>query len=305
MYESDNIFAAADIGSNTFHLIIVKISDEGKFQIVARLREVFRLLESSKTISFEKIEKSAEILKKFKSLADSWSAPLKVAATSSLREAENSDEFTDYIFVRTGISIETISGEREAELIYRGILKALPVHDKRVLCIDIGGGSTEFIIGESGKTLFKQSIEIGAVKLKNVFFRDGDFSFEKIEADVTEITDVIKKIKTYTPQIFIGTGGTIISTGFLLAGRQKQKEYQSTYLNNFIISQKGIENLFLKLLKGQLDISGLESDRKDIYFAGLVLLNILFKNLEIPEMMISGFSIREGIVTEMMKSLNK
>ena len=166
--------AAIDIGTNSFHLIIVIVKENGDFEIIDREKEVIRLGEGSggdiKLIKEDAQLRAIQTLKRFKGIADSHQAAVRAVATSAVRESLNKIEFIKRVFEQTGIEIETISGNEEARMIYLGILRAVPIFEKKVLVIDIGGGSTELLVGEKGKTLYSTSLKLGAVRLTQRFF---------------------------------------------------------------------------------------------------------------------------------------
>ncbi|MCB9247508.1 MAG: hypothetical protein H6613_02700 [Ignavibacteriales bacterium] len=141
--------AAIDIGTNSFHLIVVEVFDDGHFEIVDRVKEVIRLSEGSKgdikLISEEATQRAIGALKKFAGIANAHNAEIKAVATSAVRESQNKYEFIERIFDETKISIDVISGVEEGRLIYQGVLNAVPIFNKRILSIDIGGGALNLL----------------------------------------------------------------------------------------------------------------------------------------------------------------
>ncbi|MCY7362491.1 MAG: exopolyphosphatase, partial [Ignavibacteria bacterium] len=168
----NKIIAAIDIGTNSFHLVIAKIDTKKRFTVLTRDKEVVRLGTSSndmKYITEDSMQRGIETLKRFKLICDSYDAEVIAVATSATREALNKDIFLSKVFAETGIEINIVSGYEEARLIYLGVLQSLDVFDKKILLIDIGGGSTEFLIGEKGEVKSASSIKIGAVRLTHKF----------------------------------------------------------------------------------------------------------------------------------------
>ena len=153
--------AAVDIGTNSFHLVIAEVEGySGNFKILGREKEIVRLGTGStdmKYLSEDAMTRGINTLKRFKGLADSASAPLRAIATSAVREAKNQNVFIERALKEAGVRIEIASGFEEARFIYLGILQALPVFDKKILLIDIGGGSTEFLIGERRDVFYDNS----------------------------------------------------------------------------------------------------------------------------------------------------
>lgn len=303
--------AAIDIGTNSFHLIVVDIKENGSFDIVDREKEVIRLSEGStgdiKFIQPEAVERAIITLKRFKGIADSHSAKIRAVATSAVRESQNKIEFLKQVYYQTGIEIEVISGTEEARLIYLGMLQAVPVYDKKVLCVDIGGGSTEFTIGEKGKIQYSISLKLGAVRLSQKFFPDYVLTKESIQACRNwiegEIFPVIRELKTHKIQQFVGSSGTIMSVGLMISAARSESVKESVILNNYEFTVDeflNVENEVLKnkTSKQRLKIKGLDSKRADIIPAGLLILSELFKHFQIPVMTISGYALREGIVID-------
>ena len=133
---TDKILASIDAGTNSFHLLIAKAGENGRFEILAREREVVRLGTGSKDMKFlteDAISRGVATLKRFKLICETYNAEIYATGTSAIREALNKDVFINKVFNETGINLEVISGYEEARLIYLGTLKALPIFEKKIL----------------------------------------------------------------------------------------------------------------------------------------------------------------------------
>lgn len=166
------ILAAVDMGTNSFHMVVVRADKQGRFQLMDTEKEDVRLGSGSPDLSV--ITPDAEVralaaLKRFKILAQTRKAEMRVVATSAVREARNRRTFVRRVRDTVGLDVEVLAGTEEACLIYQGVLQALPVYDKTVLVVDIGGGSTEFVLGQSGKPLFATSLKLGHIRLTEQF----------------------------------------------------------------------------------------------------------------------------------------
>ena len=211
--------AAVDMGTNSFHLIIAEIMENGTFKVVDREREVIRLGshkgEDLSLISEDEAELSIKILAGFKKLAQSYGAELRAIATSAVRESTNKTDYTNLVRDKIGVNVEIIEGKKEAGLIFLGAKKALGLHDKNSLCIDIGGGSTELVFAERGELKFAESIKIGAVRLSKKYFPDYIISDELISECREYIDSLIKASKNIDFKckydIAVGSSGTIQS----------------------------------------------------------------------------------------------
>ena len=305
-------YAAIDIGTNSFHLIIVKIKQDGSLVIIDREKEVIRLGshqgEELSIISPDEIERGINVLTRFKKLADFYEAEIRAVATSAVREANNRNEFLEKVFAKTGIEIEVIDGKKEAAFIYKGVRKSLSYKQKKLLCFDIGGGSTEIILGRNNEILFGVSIKIGAVRLSKKFFPGYILTDEAINNCNNYVEEMIKDNKEVnfdeSHDIAVGASGTILA----VAGMIKYKRYggKDKSLNGFIFTKPELEEVTGEILKRKtpeqrVNIEGMEYKRADIIPAGLLVLNKIFELFNIKEMVISEFALREGVVLSMME----
>ena len=307
---SDKILAAIDIGTNSFHLVVAKVNEKGLINVVTREKEVVRLGKSStdmKYISENAMLRGLATLKRFKLICDSFKAQIRAVATSATREALNKEEFIGRAFDTTGIEIEVVSGFEEARLIYLGVFQALPVYEKKILLIDVGGGSTEFLIGEKGRVIYANSIKIGAVRLNEKFFTDGIFKKEDIEnARIfakSMINPVIRELKEFKYELVVGTSGTITNLGSMIYADDNNSDISNFNFNNYSFSSDSLQKIVKKILKAEnyshlKNIDGLDSDRVDIITSGAIILEQIFIEQKIKEMTISNYSLREGIILD-------
>ncbi|MBL8020824.1 MAG: exopolyphosphatase, partial [Leptospirales bacterium] len=175
--------AAMDLGTNSFHLVVVQPDSQGRFEILSTEKEAVRLGSGGGDLDLilpDAMERGLVALKRFTAISRSMQAEIRAVATSAVREAKNSAEFLRQVKRECDLDVEVILGKEEARLIYLGILQCLPVYDKRVLTIDIGGGSTEYLIGKSGVPEFANSLKLGAIRLKDRFFEKGQVSERRI-----------------------------------------------------------------------------------------------------------------------------
>jgi len=314
---SSQNLAAIDVGTNSFHLIVVSIKEGGNFEIVDREREVIRLGEGSsgdiKEITPGAEKRAIDTLKRFKVIADSHKAPIRAVATSAVREAHNRNEFINNVFEKTGVDIEVVSGYEEARLIYLGILKAVPVFNKKSLIIDIGGGSTEFLIGKKGNSIFSASIKIGAVRLTQKFFPDYIINDSRIkscrqwvEGELYQIAETVKR-EGY--QICVGSSGTIMAAGMMINAKRKDSTSTNGLLNNFEFTKQELyeiacDVLNRKTLEKRKKIRGIDDKRADIIPAGIIILKTIFDLFNLEKMIISSYALREGIIIDTMQKIH-
>jgi exopolyphosphatase/guanosine-5'-triphosphate,3'-diphosphate pyrophosphatase len=310
-------FAAIDIGTNSVHLIVVKILEHGNFEIIDREKEVIRLGEGFsgdiKKLTGDAIERAVTAIARFKDIAETHNAKIRAVATSAVRESANRNEFIEKVYEKTGIQVEVISGQEEARLIYLGILRAVPVYEKRALCIDIGGGSTEFVLGVNGKIEFSRSLKIGAVRLTQKFFEGNKITKSAIdecrkwvEGEIFHVTNYIDK---YGFEVCVGSSGTIQTVGNIAAELSKRDVTPNRILNNFEFTKEELSKiadtvLNAKSLSERKKIKGMDSKRADIFPAGIIILQTIFEQLKINKLTISEYALREGIVVDSLRNLN-
>jgi exopolyphosphatase/guanosine-5'-triphosphate,3'-diphosphate pyrophosphatase len=299
--------ASIDIGTNSFHLIIGEADTvTGKFTVLGRERELVRLGSGSTDMKYlqqDAMQRGIETLKRFKGLADSAGAKVRAIATSAVREALNQNEFIQRVKEETGIKVEIASGVEEARYIYLGILQALPVFNKRILLIDIGGGSTEFLIGFQRDIIYDISLKLGAVRLTQRFLKDKELDAKAIKTCRKFISGymapVTRECMKYNYEIAVGSSGTVNNIAniinFTRGGNSETK------LNNFTFTSKELFEtvdilIDAKTIKQRLKIPGLDADRADIIVAGALILEQIFKELKIKEMTNSEYALREGIL---------
>jgi len=308
--------AAVDMGTNSFHLIIVQVKEDGSFKIVDREREVIRLGSHKGKeftwISEGEMEKAIDVLKDFAKIAQFYKADVRAIATSAIREAKNKSEFIERVFNETEIRVEAVDGKTEAELIYLGVQNALDVYHKKIICVDIGGGSTEFLVGEKGISNFAESIKIGAVRLSKMFFPDFHLTKSGIEMCRQYIQDKLKLVENLNAgqhfEMAVGSSGTIVAAASIISFRRSGKFKKS--MNDFTFSDQEIFDLTTDVLKcespvDRLFIEGMEIKRADIIPAGLLILSEVFRKFRLKEMTVSENALREGIIIDTISKMEE
>ena len=308
--------AAIDVGTNSIHLIVAEVSpSSGKFKVLDREKEVVRLGAGStdmKYLSESAMERGVHTLRRYKMIADSHDATVRAVATSAVREALNQDEFIRRVKTLTGIKLEIASGFEEARLIHLGVLQALPIYKKKHLLVDIGGGSTEFLIGYQRNILYNNSLKLGAVRLTQRFFPDQKYS-RKILRECEEyvrgmLSPIRRSVRHEQYDVAAGTSGTILNIANIIRIRRGEEDENS--LNSFTFSRDELLETVETIRQAQsveerLEIDGLDPNRADIIVAGAIILGTIFKELGIKSMMISEFALREGIMLDTIEKLHR
>lgn len=294
--------AALDIGSNSFHLVVARIVADS-VQILHRVKQRVRLadgIDKDGSMSPEAMLRGLDALKVVsESLKGFKPKYVRVVATHALRRAANAKEFIKEAKKVFPFPIEIISGVEEARLIYQGVAHTNHQDGKR-LVVDIGGGSTEFIIGEGFDTLILRSIQMGCVSYTNKYFKQGELKRKAFEKAITAAQQALELIdKKYTNvgwQACIGTSGTIkviieLASHLDSNNRENHVSLSDLYTLMELCCTAGNSQ--------DLALDGLSDDRKPVFAAGLSILIGIFKSLNITEMVLSSAALREGVLYEM------
>jgi exopolyphosphatase/guanosine-5'-triphosphate,3'-diphosphate pyrophosphatase len=309
MRKRSRTLAAIDIGTNSFHLVVADVDPTtGRFKVLDREKELVRLGTGStdmKFLSSRAINRGLDVLRTFKSIADTSKASVRAIATSAVREALNREEFIRRVRAETGITIEIASGPEEARLIYLGILQALPVFDQKVLLVDIGGGSTEFLLGHRKKVLYSNSLKVGAVRLTERFFANQVIKAKTVKACREflrgMLTPITREVQRRKWTVAVGSSGTIVNIAGMIALRRDGKIPSGLNATRFTLEE--LEELTGEILdapaaRQRAKIPGLDPARSDIIVAGALILRQVLSDLEIREMTVSEYALREGIILD-------
>lgn len=307
--------AAIDVGTNSIHLIVAEVNlRNGKFKILDREKEVVRLGAGStdmKYLSEGAMERGVHTLQRYKLIADSHNATVRAVATSAVREALNQDEFIRRVRSLAAVKLEIASGFEEARLIHLGVLQALPIYRKKHLLVDIGGGSTEFLIGQQRRILYNNSLKLGAVRLTQRFFPEQKYT-HKVLRECQEfvrgmLSPIKRSVRNERYEIAAGTSGTILNIANII--RLRRDEDEETSLNNFTYSRDELLETTERILEAEsarelAEIDGVDPARADIIVAGAVILGQVFVELGIRSMTVSEYALREGIILDTIEKMN-
>lgn len=309
--ENNRVIASIDIGTNSFHMAIADVNSSEMLNILAREKEMVRLGSSStdmKYLQSDAIDRGYACLKRFKGIADTYNAEIYAIATSATREAENKDEFISLVKEDLGIEIEVVSGSEEARLIYLGVLHSLPVFDKKTLVIDIGGGSTETIIGKEGTTNYVHSEKIGTIRLTRRFFDDEDFDSRAIDECREFIkgqwSPILEKIKKEGFEKTVFTSGTLQNLVVMVHAKKHGLIYEN--VNGLSATKEEVLDTINDVIKCKCNsdrakLEGLDPKRSDIILAGSLIIELVLKELDINEVTVSAFALREGIIFDVLR----
>ena len=298
----ENTFASLDLGSNSFHMKIVRMIEQ-RLDIVDRLREQVQLaggLDENKNLSEEAQTRALATLERFgERVRDIPKSQVRAVGTNTLRRARNARQFLDRAIDALGHNIEIISGQEEARLIYIGVTQALADVSEQRLVVDIGGGSTECIIGEGFDPKQTASLYMGCVSYSREFFPKGAIEADAMRRAETaagvELETIRRQFRSLGWKSAVGSSGTILAIEGILRENGWSKEG---------INPKGLKKLNKAVLNaGHVDnlvLPGLEKERAPVLPGGLAILRAVFDSLEVEQMLPSTGALREGVLYDLV-----
>ncbi|MDR5897739.1 exopolyphosphatase [Halomonas vilamensis] len=294
--------AAIDLGSNSFHLLVANYQNE-RLQVVARLGEKVQLaagLDEDGFLSDVAMQRALDCLGRFAPfLRGIPASQLRIVGTNALRDAHNSQTFIDLAEAQLGHSIEIIAGREEARLIYLGAAHALAESGRRLI-VDIGGGSTEFIIGESFEPMALESLRMGCITFSRRFFLDGELSEKRMRkaelAALSELANIQRPYQRLGWEDPVGSSGTIKAAASVLHA------YTDTPQEG-LITKAGLKKLRERIIKckhvDKVALEGLKPDRAKVFPAGVAILSAIFEAFALEQMRFADGALREGVLFDM------
>jgi exopolyphosphatase/guanosine-5'-triphosphate,3'-diphosphate pyrophosphatase len=300
--------AAIDIGTNSIHLVVARFDDVGHFEVIADEKEMVRLGSSGgdmKELAPDAIDRGIAALTRMVKVADISSAPITAVATSAVREAENAEEFLGRARTEAGLEVEVISGVEEARLIHLGVLQAVPAFDRRMLMFDIGGGSTEVLLGERAEVLAVRSFKLGAIRLTRRFFRTSRVHPGAIDAARRYVRSMLapmaRDVERLGFDVAVGSSGTIEAVAAIAHARRGDGAVPRTTDNATIFRDevhKVVTTLAPLSVARRRELPGVESARGDIILAGAIILDEAMSTFGVDELVVSGYALREGVLLD-------
>jgi len=294
--------AAIDLGSNSFHMIVCRL-ENGKLRTIDRLREMVRLasgLDEEKNLNTETQNKALECLERFGQRIENFPAgSVRIVGTNTLRTAKNSQEFIEKAEKALGHPIDIIAGIEEARLVYQGVANSLGSNAKSRFVMDIGGGSTEYIIGIDDTAKTKESLNMGCVTVSNKFFKDGTITKRAFKRSVLfarqKLEPFYRKFNNNQWEEAIGASGSL---------RSIHKVLIATGWSNNGITQKGLEKLATHITQckhiNELQLPELSEERLPVFIGGVAIVYATFQTLNIEQMTVSDGALREGLVHDLL-----
>jgi exopolyphosphatase / guanosine-5'-triphosphate,3'-diphosphate pyrophosphatase len=298
-------YAVIDLGTNTFHLLIVEQTNDDRVCQLAKEKSYVKLAEDGiESIGSSAFERAMQAVRRFKQLLDAYdvsAAHTRALGTAALRTADNAHLFMNEMYAETGIRAEVIQGLREAQLIYKGVRQAVPWPGGRALIMDIGGGSTEFIIADGERVFWEKSFPIGVAVLYRQFQQHDPITpneIQTLEAFLEHrLRDLWAALNEYPCTTLIGASGTFdVIDLFVLDPVQKPELYGRIALTDF---EPLCDFLLLSTLDARRQMDKMPPERAEMVVVALILVRFVLQKARIREIYTSVYAMKEGLLAEL------
>jgi exopolyphosphatase/guanosine-5'-triphosphate,3'-diphosphate pyrophosphatase len=306
--------AVLDLGTNTFHLLIANVNRDGSFKKIFKSKIAVKLGEGAinrNMIAEIPFNRGIDALKHYSEILSRYKLQKVVAyATSGIRSAMNGKKFIADVKKETGLKIQVITGEKEAELIYYGVRESKSMGEEKQLIMDIGGGSTEFIIANGKKIFWKKSFDIGASRLLERFKPSNPVKpseIKKLKLYLTQVLEPLTKaFKKYPVKSLIGSSGSFDTFAEMIGW----KYYRKDVLKNVETYQFNIQEYFMlyrALLKSttaeRMKMKGLIKMRIDMIVLAGICTTLVLRKYKLKQMFVSKSALKEGALWEVIQAL--
>ncbi len=306
--------AIIDMGTNTFNLLIVETKENNQYKAIFKDKTGVKLGKggiNKKLITPEAFERGINAIDNHLKTIGSYNVnKIIVTATSGVRSTENGKEFVDTIESKFGLNVQIITGDEEAELIYRGVKQAVNFNNENILILDIGGGSNEFIIANSKGLIWKHSFNLGMARLLDMFQPSDPITLDEIK-DVenyidSELNILYKAVEKYQPKQLIGCSGTFDSFRAMIVAKNGGVPEEVKKTSAYPIDLGDYEKLHVELIKSTVNerenMKGLEPVRIEMIVLASIFVNFIIKKFKLKSLTQSSFAIKEGMVDKILNS---
>ncbi len=302
-----------DLGTNTFNLLIADMGVDRAYKIVYSSKLPVKLGKSGmdkKEIRPDAITRGMNAIDRhLQTIREYRSERTYAFATSAIRSARNGEQFVKMIQQKFNLDVEIINGDREAELVYYGVRQAVPLNNEKVLILDIGGGSNEFVIANQEQIFFKKSYPLGVARLLTKFRPSDPITIEEIEyiSNYLEerLSDLIEEIRKHKINTLIGASGTFETLTAMIREDDSHSESETGISPEaVVIDLTDFENLYQKLinstLKERKQMKGLESMRLEMIVVSTLIVKFVLQKFKLTRLIQSNFALKEGAAFEVL-----
>ncbi|MFV0317250.1 MAG: exopolyphosphatase [Microthrixaceae bacterium] len=312
--EVPEVVAAIDVGTNSVHMIVARSGSAGRFEVLTRHKESVRLgsgVGDMKELTPDAIDRGVAALGRCAEIARGFDATVWAVATSAVREATNALEFTHRASAEAGVVVRVISGVEEARLIQLGVLQALPLFDRSMLLVDVGGGSTEVLIGQGTDVRFARSHKLGAIRMTRAFFAgDGPLDDEAVDRCRSFIRARLAagahEAAPFAHEVSVAASGTA-ETLFAMSIARRGEEMPAD-MNGQVMTRKALRKVVADLVGARTvaeraELPGIDRSRVDIIVGGALVLEGVCDAFDVGSLTFSSYALREGVLLDAFSRL--
>jgi exopolyphosphatase/guanosine-5'-triphosphate,3'-diphosphate pyrophosphatase len=308
-YPNGRVVAFLDIGTNSLRLLLVRINPQHSYTVLSDQKEMIRLGEGEfvdQRLHPDAIQRAVLVARKFAEMARSYNAEEIIAvATSATREADNREEFLRRLKREARLDVHTISGPEEARLIYLGVSSGFHIANQQALFIDIGGGSTELILGNQKDYLFLDSLKLGSIRLTSLFFLPNEVEpvnqarYALLQQYVRNVAvRAVQELKSKTIDLVIGSSGTLENLADIAIYSEYRRRRQRDDVITYPQLKHTIDMLCSLSLEERRRVPGINPGRADIIVAGAAIIDTLMADLGLRELHITDRGLRDGLLMD-------
>jgi len=305
--------AIIDLGTNTFNLLIAEVKKDNSYTILSETKYPSKLGKggiNNKTITPEAFERGFKGLETHLETISQYNVEqIKCFATSAIRSASNGKTFVSQVKEKYNLDINVIQGDKEAELIYDGVKQVVPIGEKNVLIMDIGGGSTEFIIANKDEVVWKHSFNIGAARMLDLIQPSEPIKLDeikKLEDYITnELALLFTEIKKHEIKCLVGSSGSFDTIAAMIAV-EEHPHLDLTKTTSYKIEMDLFEKLHQKYLAStleeRLNMKKMESHRAEMIVLASQFIKFTIEKLKIKEVFQCNYALKEGAIYQILNN---
>ena len=306
------LIGVIDLGTNTFNLVIAEIQHDN-YRVIHKKKISVKLGEggiSKDFIAPIPFQRGLDALRIYKGILRSMSVDCFYAvATSAIRSAHNGSEFVEKVKSELQININVIDGDTEADLIYRGVRQAIDLGEKPKLIIDIGGGSTEFIIANRQEDFWRKSYQIGAARILEIFLPNDPITIEDVNDIDTHLFDTLEEMiqmcEAYEIDSIVGSSGSFDTLAEMISFNKVSRtswDKESFYAFDFDDYSEVQRLIYSSTLQERLKMKGLDPMRADMIVVSIIIINFLLNRLPLNHMYLSSYALKEGLIKSLINN---
>lgn len=304
MNDNNQRYAVIDLGTNTFHALIVEKQADGNLTRLYKERIYVKLADKGiDKISPAAFSRAVAALEKFKCKIDELGiSKTRAFGTAALRTASNGKVLVTEVRKKIGIDIDIISGKEEARLIHQGVMKAIPKQDERIVIMDIGGGSVEFIIADNENVYWSESFPVGVAVLFRKFHHEDPVNPKELDLLCKFLEETLRPffqaMEKFKAKILVGASGTFDVLEIMM-------EQETTTEHSAVLKMETFPVLYDKIihttLAERLSMTKIPDTRADMIIVALELIRFVIDKTKINDIIVSSYAMKEGILNEMVK----